>query len=80
MTDGEIESGSKPKYEARWKRIDRTHTRGNPVIEKVKVRIDPANPENVPVDNPLLPQKPPEVIQEEKKEAQIEGWRNRTNI
>lgn len=72
--------GSKPKYEAIWKRTDKTHTGGNPVIEKVKVRIDPANPENVPTPDQSLPQKPPEVIQEEKKEAQIEDWRNRTDI
>jgi len=34
----------------------------------------------VPTDEQLAPQKPPEVIREETKDAQIEDWRKRTDI
>ena len=34
----------------------------------------------LPDQKELRPQKPPEVIQEETKEAQIEDWRKRTDI
>lgn len=71
---------SKPKYETVWRKTDRTHTNESPVWEKVRVRINPTNPENVPTNGQLPPQKPPEVAQEEKKEAQIDDWHNRTDV
>lgn len=80
MTDKGVEGGSKPRHEIRWRRTDRTHTNGTPIMEKVSVKIDPTNPENVPTSDQFPPQRPPEVIRDERKEAQIDDWHNRTDI
>jgi hypothetical protein len=52
MEDG----GSKPKYETRLRKTDKTRTGGSSVWEEVKVKIDPTNPANVPSMDELPPQ------------------------
>jgi hypothetical protein len=73
---------SKPHKEIRWRKTDKTRTTGRPVFEEIVVTIDPKtkNLNDIPTQDEPPPQKPPEVIREERKKAQIEDWQRRTDI